>query len=160
MDGFIEEAFASAFGGLAIAGILFDVGNYARIEHALPIVYGIKAAIEVEIGASQVQPDRFGDLLQGLQPLWQQDHSRLIDGCNRQGSSHRAIVVRDRDDFLALLVFVPRVPNPIPPVLATVVVPSPWSTRRSSVFSSARWATLAVNACWSDPSSAHLAKTL
>jgi transposase-like protein len=41
MDGFIEEAFASALGGLAIAGILFDVGDHARIEHALPIVCGV-----------------------------------------------------------------------------------------------------------------------
>ena len=49
--------------------ILFDVGDEARIEYALPIVRGIKAAIEVEIGASQVQPDLFGHLLQRFQPL-------------------------------------------------------------------------------------------
>jgi hypothetical protein len=36
MDGFIEEAFASALGGLAIAGILCGVGNYARIEYNVP----------------------------------------------------------------------------------------------------------------------------
>src|SRR5215475_2099241 len=160
MDGFIEEAFASTLGGLAIAGIRFNVGDHARIEHALAMVRRIKATIEVERGACEVQTNMFGDLLQGLQPLRQQDHIRLIDGCHRQGSSHRAMVVRDRNDLLALLVFVPRVPNPISPFLATVLVPSPWSTRRSSVFSSARWATLAVNACQSDPSSAHLAKTL
>jgi hypothetical protein len=86
MDGFIEEAFASTLGGLAIAGIRFDVGDHASIEHALPIVCGIEAAIEVEIGAFQVQTDMFGDLLQGLQPLRQQDHIRLIDGCHRKGS--------------------------------------------------------------------------
>src|SRR5215510_7767905 len=160
MDSGVEESLAPALGALAVAGIRWDVGDQARIENALPIVRRIKAAIEIEIGTSEVQPDLFGHLLHGLQPLRQQDHIRLIDGCHRKGSSHRAIVVRDRDDVLALLVFVTRVPNPIPPFLATVLVPSPWSTRRSSVFSSARWATLAVNACWSDPSSAHLAKTL
>jgi hypothetical protein len=68
--------------------------------------------------------------------------------------------VDDGDDFLALLVFVPRVANPIPPFLATVFVPSPWSTLRSSCFSAARCRTLATNTCQSDPSSAHLAKTL
>src|SRR5207244_2143315 len=67
------------------------------------------------------------------------------------------MIVNDRDDFLALLVFVPRIPNAIPPFLATVLVPSPCSTRRSSCFSAARCATLAINACQSDPSSAQVA---
>src|SRR6266571_4528577 len=54
MDRFIEEAFASALRALTVPGILWDVGDQARIEYALPIVRGIKAAIEVERGASQV----------------------------------------------------------------------------------------------------------
>jgi hypothetical protein len=67
------------------------------------------------------------------------------------------MVVYDGDDFLALLVFVARVANPIPPFLATVLVPSPWSTLVLRCFSAARCRTLAMNACESDPSSAHLA---
>src|SRR5882672_11395995 len=67
------------------------------------------------------------------------------------------MVVDDGDDFLALLVFMPRVPNAIPPFLATVLVPSPWSTLVSRRFSAARCRTLAMNACQSEPSSAHLA---
>ncbi len=35
MDGFIEEAFASALRGLTVAGILCDIGDEARIENAL-----------------------------------------------------------------------------------------------------------------------------
>jgi hypothetical protein len=66
-------------------------------------------------------------------------------------------MVDDGNDFLALLMFVARVANPIAPFLATVLVPSPWSTVRSSCFSAARCRTLATNACHSDPSSAHLA---
>ena len=54
MDGFVEEAFTSALGSLSVAGILFDIGDQASIENALPIMRGIKAAIEVEVGASQV----------------------------------------------------------------------------------------------------------
>jgi hypothetical protein len=67
------------------------------------------------------------------------------------------MIVDDRDDFVTLLVFIPREPNAIPPFLATVLVPSPWSTLRSSCFSAARCRTLATNARQSDPSSAHLA---
>src|SRR5467141_100504 len=67
------------------------------------------------------------------------------------------MVVDDRDDLLPFLGFVARVANPIAPFLATVLVPSPWSTLVSRCCSVARWATLATNACHSDPSSAHLA---
>jgi hypothetical protein len=38
MDGFVEEAFASALGRLSVARILCDVGDQARIEYALPIM--------------------------------------------------------------------------------------------------------------------------
>ena len=62
MDGLVEEAFASAFRGLAVAGILFDIGDEARIENALAIVRSIKAAIQIEIGPSEIQPDLFGHL--------------------------------------------------------------------------------------------------
>src|SRR5438445_9442530 len=70
------------------------------------------------------------------------------------------MVVDDRDDLVTLLVFMARVANAIAPFLATVLVPSPWSTLRSSCFSTARCRTLATNACQSEPSSAHRAKTL
>jgi hypothetical protein len=70
------------------------------------------------------------------------------------------MIVDDGNDLVALLMFVARVANPIAPFLATVLVPAPWSTVRSRCFSAARCRTLATNACQSDPSSAHLAKTL
>src|SRR6266581_1691313 len=79
---------------------------------------------------------------------------------NRTRSQHIAIVVYYGDDLLPFLVFVAGVANAIPPFLATVLVPSPWRILRSSFFAAERWATLATNACQSDPSSAHLAKTL
>src|SRR5712691_4287079 len=159
MDGFVEEPLASALGVLAVAGILWDVGDHAGIENALPIVRGIKAAIEVEVGSSQVQPDLLGHLLQGLQALGKEHHIRLIHRSHGEGGQDRVMVVYDRYHFLPLLVFVARVANPIAPFLATVLVPSPWSTLVSRCFSAARCRTLAINACHSDPSSAHLAKT-
>ena len=50
----IEEPLAPALGVLAIAGILGDVGDQARIETALPVMRSIKAAIQTEIGTSEV----------------------------------------------------------------------------------------------------------
>jgi predicted aldo/keto reductase-like oxidoreductase len=70
------------------------------------------------------------------------------------------MIIDDGNDRFALLVFVPRVPNPITTFLATVLVPSPWSTRRSRCFSAVRCRTLAINDRHSDPSLAHVAKTL
>src|SRR5215510_16309322 len=60
MNDFVEEAFAPALRVLAVAGILFDIGDEARIENALAIVCRIKAAIQIEIGPSEIQPDLFG----------------------------------------------------------------------------------------------------
>lgn len=37
MDGFVEEAFAPTLDRLAVARILFDIGDQARVENALPI---------------------------------------------------------------------------------------------------------------------------
>src|ERR1700745_2313248 len=67
------------------------------------------------------------------------------------------MIVNNGDDFLSRLVLVAGIAEAIAPFLATVLVPSPWSTLRSSCFSVARCRTLATNACQSEPSSAHLA---
>ena len=80
MEGGVEEAFAAALGTLAVTGVLFDVRDQARIKNALPIVRGIKTAIEVKISPSEVQPDLFGHLLQRFQTLREQNHVGLVDG--------------------------------------------------------------------------------
>src|SRR2546423_11810624 len=64
MDGGVEQPLPPTLGALAVAGILWDIGDQARIEDALPIVYRIKTAIEIEIGPSEVQPDLCGHFLQ------------------------------------------------------------------------------------------------
>ena len=79
MDHFIAEAFAAALGVLAMTRILCAVRNQPRIEYALPIACGIKAAIEVQVGPSEVQPDLFGYLFQRFQALREEDHVGLID---------------------------------------------------------------------------------
>src|SRR5215510_13645721 len=69
MNGSVEQAFASALRGLAVTGILFDVGNHAGIENALPIVRGIKTTIEVQVGSTEIDTHLFGRLFQRLQAL-------------------------------------------------------------------------------------------
>jgi hypothetical protein len=79
MDGGVEEAFAAALRGLAVTGVLFDVGDEAGMKNTLPIVRGIKTAIKVEVGASEVQPHLFRHLFQRFQALRQQDRIGFID---------------------------------------------------------------------------------
>ena len=103
----MHQALPSALGGLAIARILVDVRHQPRMEKARPIPCGITAAIEVEVGPSEGQPDLFGYLFQRFQALREEDHIGLIDRRHGERREAGAMVVRDRDDCLALLVFVP-----------------------------------------------------
>src|ERR671915_2456958 len=75
--------------------------------------------------------------------------NQLIDRSHGEGGQHIAMVIRNGYDLLPFLVLIARVADPIAPFLATVLVPSPCSTRRSRCFSSERCPTLAMNACWS-----------
>jgi hypothetical protein len=79
MDGFVEEAFASTLDSLAVARILFDIGDQACVKNALAIACGIKAAIEVEVGSTEIDTHLFGHLFQRFQALRQQDHVWFID---------------------------------------------------------------------------------
>src|SRR5262245_3254711 len=99
MDHFLEEACASALGVLAMTRILCDVRHQPRMEDARPMAGGIKAAIEVEGGPSEVQPDLFGDLFQRLQALREEDHVGLIDRSHGNRRYDVVMVVRDRDDL-------------------------------------------------------------
>ena len=134
MDGFVEEACASALGRLTVARILFDVGNQPGIEHTLPIVRSIKAAIEVEIGASQVHTDLLSHLLQRVQAFREQAHVRLMHGSHGEGSQAIALVVRDGDAFLALLVCVPPSPRCHPPLFRHGVGPVAMESREVEVW--------------------------
>ena len=54
MDGGVEQPLPPALGVLAVAGILGDIRDQTRVEYALPVERGIKAAIKIEVGASQI----------------------------------------------------------------------------------------------------------
>ena len=75
----MKEPLTRPLGSFAIAKVLFDIGDHAGIENALPIVRGIKTAIQVEVRACQVQSNLLGYLLQGLEALGQQHHICFID---------------------------------------------------------------------------------
>jgi hypothetical protein len=106
MDGGIEEPFTPSLGALAVAGMLFDIGDHARIENTLTIVRGIKASVEIQIGSSKAHPDRFGHPLQGVEALGQQDHVRHVDWSHGEWAQYIAMIVGYGDDLLALLMFV------------------------------------------------------
>ena len=146
-------------GRLRVRGMRLAVGDHAGLEHALPLAWGIKAIRAVDRGASEVEPDRLGPLLPGVEPLRPQDQVRLRPGSAWQGSHHRALGVGQGADCLALVVFGSRIPQSIPPLGATVSVPASCRTLRSSRVSEESWATLATHAGQSAPASAPGATT-
>ena len=85
MDSGVAEAFAAARGALAVTGVLLDIGDEADIKNTLAIAGGIKTAIQIEIGPSEVQSHLFGHLFQRFQAFGQQDHVGLIDGRHGDG---------------------------------------------------------------------------
>ena len=96
MNGGIEEPFAPSLGALAVAGILFNVGDHTSVENALTIVRGIKASVEIQIGSSKVQPDHLSHPLQGFETLRQQHHVRLIDRSYGEWRQHITMIVGNR----------------------------------------------------------------
>src|SRR5712691_8233596 len=60
MDGGVEQPLAPTLGRLAVARILFDVGNQPRVEDRLAIRLGIKTTIEVEVGSVEIYTHLFG----------------------------------------------------------------------------------------------------
>src|SRR5262249_27522957 len=79
MEGGVAEALASTLRALTVPRSLWNIGDQARIEDALPIVRGIKATIQGEIRTLQVQTDLFGYACQRFQTLREQHHIRCID---------------------------------------------------------------------------------
>jgi hypothetical protein len=60
----LKKRLRPRFGGLTVAGILFDVRDQAGIENALPIMRGIKAAIKVKVGTTEIYTNLFRHLFQ------------------------------------------------------------------------------------------------
>src|SRR5215468_8694938 len=69
MDDGVEEALAPTLGALAVVGVLFDVGDHPCIKNARAIRSGVKATVEIDISASEVQPDLLRHLFQCFQAL-------------------------------------------------------------------------------------------
>src|SRR5271170_4955439 len=106
MDGCIEQALPPALRGLSVARVVLDVRDEPRVEDRFAVMPGIKPAIEIEIRAVDFQIRQSGHALQGVQSLWQEYGIRLIHRRHGKRSQHVAVVVYDRDDLLARLMFV------------------------------------------------------
>ena len=85
VEHFIKEAFAPGLGLLPVAWILFNVRLHPGIEDALAIGFAVKAGVQVEPRASQVETDFTRDSLEIFQPIGQQHDVDLIEERNRHG---------------------------------------------------------------------------
>ena len=69
MNRLVEQPLATTLGTLAVAWVLFDIGNQAGVEDRFAIRRRVKPAVEVEIRALEAQPALLAYPLQGLQPI-------------------------------------------------------------------------------------------
>src|SRR5262245_7211256 len=135
-----------------------EVGEQAGVDKTRAMSGARTTRVEMPLGTLQGPSDLGGDLLQGLQPRRQPEPVCLRHGCDGEWRPHLALGVDAGHDGLALWGRIACVAPPLPPFGATVLVPSPWRTRRARCCAAARWAMRALNARSRAPSAAHVAK--
>src|ERR1700686_2152444 len=113
MDGGIEQTLPPALRALPVARVFFDVRNETGVEDRFAIVPGVKPTIQVEVRTVDFQIRESGYALQRVQSLREEHRVGFIDRYNGNRGQHKAIVVDDREDFFALLVFVTGIANSI-----------------------------------------------
>src|SRR5271166_2850964 len=113
MNGGIEQPLPPTLRGLPIARVFLDVRYETRVEDRFAILRGVEPAIQVEVGTLKVQIRESGHALQAVQPLWQEHRICFVDWCDGNRRQHESVVVDDREDFFALLVFVAGIADPI-----------------------------------------------
>src|SRR5271165_6363080 len=106
MNGGIEQPLPPTLRGLPVARVFLDVRYETSVEDRFAIASGVEPAIQVEVRTLKVQIRKSGRALQGVQPLWQEHRICFVDWCDRTRCQHEAVVVDDREDFFAPLVFV------------------------------------------------------
>ena len=98
MDGGIEEAFATAFGILAIALVLGNVGDETVIEAHLTGRNGVKGFVGVEVGPANIQAKTLQALERGLQVVFEIVGVMVVTSDERRGSDNVALPISDRQD--------------------------------------------------------------
>src|ERR1017187_6605956 len=106
MDGGIEQPRPSALRRLPIAWVLLYVRNESRVEDCFAIVPGIEATTQIEIRTVDLQIRESGHALQRVQSLWQEHRICFIHWCDGNWGQNEPVVVDDREDLFARLMFV------------------------------------------------------
>ena len=160
MDGGIEQTLPPALRGLPVARVFLDVRDETCVEDRFAVVPGVKSAVEIEMRAVKVQIRQSGHPLQGVQSLWQEYGIGLIHRRHRKRSQHEAIIVHDRDDLLTPLMFVAGIADAIAALFGDGIGAIAMQDVEIKLLMLRQMPTLAMNACSSEPSSAHFANTL
>ena len=154
---FIEEAFATPFSLFAVARVLLDVGSQTVIPHALAIGLGVKTRIQIQHAARNIQAQRAAQASQRVERIGQKHRVVAVHRRDDQWRDDVTVVVTDGDCLLAFLMFVAAVANASAPFFATVLLPSPCKTERSSLSCCSSRFTEASNTLSIEPSRAQRA---
>ena len=75
------------------------------------LMFGTRPALKIALRLCV--KSKSGHALQTVQPLWQEHRICFVDWCDRNRHQHESVVVDDREDFFALLLFVAGIADPI-----------------------------------------------
>src|SRR5262245_42433891 len=115
MEHGIEQPLAPTLGALAVARILWEVGNHTGRQDPLPLVRRIQAARQLERGPAENPPALLRHLFERRQACREPDPVGLLPRSHRARRSDVALRIDDGNALVALLLFVARVAPPIAP---------------------------------------------
>ena len=116
--------------GIAAIGIDHRL-HVVSFDHVL-VVLGVKASIQRDGRASEINADLIGAVHQSGQGFRQNDCVLLIDGLHGERTDHETMVFYDRQFFFTFLGLMTSIAEVEAPFFTTVLEPSPWRTEVSS----------------------------
>src|SRR5262249_31330124 len=116
--------------GIAAIGIGHRLPG-VRFGHVLGVL-GVKASLQRDGRASEINAELIGAVHQSGQGFRQQDCVLLIDGIHGETTDREPMVCYDRQFFSTFLVLMTSIAEAEAPFFTTVLEPSPWSAEVSS----------------------------
>src|SRR5262245_13230008 len=115
-----------------MAAIGIDHRLHVMSSEDVLVVLGVKAGLQREGRASEINADLIGAVHQRGQGFRPHDGVLLLDGLHGERTDHETMVCYDRQVFCTFLGLMTRLAEAEAPFVTPVLAPSPWRTEVSS----------------------------
>jgi hypothetical protein len=121
----LNNRFRPRFGVFRLRGFSLTSGTSPALKIALRLCLESNPPSRLRIRTVDLETRQSDHPLQGVQSLRKEHGIRFIHRRHGKRGQHKAVVLDDCYDFLALLMFVAGIADTMPPFFATVLEPSP-----------------------------------